>query len=448
MSKRLAAAVRQCVAELAVPSISYALFDTRDILASERVTLDGTRLPDDAMLRIGSISKCFAAIAAMSEVAAGRLDLDADITRYLGDFELDGDGTTTTVCLRRLLSHRSGLTREAARGHYLADDDAPLGATVDSLRHARIKVPPGTYRYSNAGFALVGACVEAASGLAYADALKQVILLPLGLDDTSLRVGATEHRRLAPARMWDISGDRPAPIFNLGSAPAGNIIATMDDLATFGRALLGATILPRRTLEAMWQVPDGGATGYATGFVVGELAGQRTVGHGGVVYGYASELMLLPDAGLGIAMVATLDAVNDAVIRLCRYGLQSALAERGQADLPPVWSGEYGGVARLRQQTRQASPAASPAASALESVHDEHVGEYGPPFLPTRVTAKGDGLSCVMEEFFAHDCIALGNGRFRLGPGMYEDEVLQLGLVSAGGRPAIRVGEMTLERLS
>lgn len=447
MSKLLATAVRHCVTELAIPSISYALFDTQGILASEHVTLDGTTLPDDALLRIGSISKCFTAIAAMGEVAAGHLDLDADISRYLGDFSLEWEGRGVSLTLGRLLNHRSGLTREPGRGHYLADDDAPLSATVDSLRRARIKVSPGIYRYSNAGFALAGACVESVTGVTYADALTRAILGPLQLGGTRLGIGEPDRQRLAPARMWSASSsDRAAPTFNLGSAPAGGIVATIGDLATFGRALLGTGLLPQGTLGTMWQVPEGVVTGYAMGFMVGELAGQRTVGHGGVVYGYASELRLLPDAGLGIVMVATLDAVNDSIIRLCRYGLQLALSERGIADMPPTPSEEYGGPCAIRQRVLRDGPIASAAVSEPDGDYDEHAGDYGPSFLPTRLIADGDRLRCVMEEFFAHGCLPLGDGRFRLGPGMYEDEVLEVALQSPAGRPAIRVGEMVFER--
>lgn len=442
MSERLVEAVHQALAQLAIPSISYALFDTHSVTATGHVARDGPSLPDSTILRIGSISKCFVSLAAMREVQAGRLDLDADIDRYLGRFALTGEDAATPLTLRQLLSHRSGLTREAARGHYLSDADVPLAETVDSLRQARRKVAPGTYRYSNAGFALAGACVEAASCLPYPDYLAEAILAPLGMNDTRLGIGLVERRRLAPARMWSESGDRKAPIFNLGSAPAGNIVATIDDLAAFGQALLGSAILPRETLEAMWQVPDGAATGYASGFMVGDLAGQRTIGHGGVVYGYASEMMLLPDAGLGIAMVATLDAVNDVVMRLCRYGLQVALAARGKCELPtPPAADDYAGPCRLRRDLLRGEAPASAAA------RHARIGSYGPPFLPTRLTLRDGRLSCVMEEFFTHDCVPIDDNRYRLGPGMYEDEILQLDVRSAAGRPAIGVGEMILERL-
>ena len=165
MIAELRAAIAHEVADKAIPSISYALFDTKSVLAQGHIVPSGAPpLPADVRLRIGSITKTFTALAAMREVEAGRLDLDADVSRYLGAFDVTWRGERVPLTLRRLLSHRSGLTREAGRGHYLADDAIPLGATVDSLRRSRLKVAPDTYRYSNAGFALVGACIEAASG--------------------------------------------------------------------------------------------------------------------------------------------------------------------------------------------------------------------------------------------------------------------------------------------
>ena len=517
MIDELEAAIGYEVADKAIPSISYALFDANGVMARGHVTQPGAPgLPDDALLRIGSISKTFAAIAVVREAAAGRLDLDADVSRYLGSFDPIWQGERATVTLRGLLSHRSGLTREAEMGHYLADDNAPLAATVDSLRRSRLKVAPdgATFRYSNAGYGLAGACVEAVTGRSYGDYLGGAIFGPLGLADISLGIGASQLDRLAAARMWNLEGDRPAPIFNLGCAPAGNIIATIDDLARYGQALLGKALLPRATLETMWAPAAGSATGYGLGFMVGELDGARTVGHGGVVYGYASELTLLPEAGLGIVMIATMDATNDLVIRLCRYGLRLAQAARGLTSkpVPPRrlarctaeranelqghFAADDGSVVELRASGgtlvlidrmrplelrptdehrfvfdgRLRGEDSTPLASTVdwagadqfawngklwrrtehpESVPAsivEHLGDYAPAFLPSRLIASGGRLICVMEEFFPHACTPLGANSYVLGTGMYEDEILELGVTSSAGRPAMRLGEMILER--
>jgi D-alanyl-D-alanine dipeptidase len=74
-----------------------------------------------------------------------------------------------------------------------------------------------------------------------------------------------------------------------------------------------------------------------------------------------------------------------------------------------------------------------------------HLGSYGPACLDSRLLWAGR-LVCVMEQFFPHECMPLGGHRYRLGPGMYEDEIVELGVRAAAGRPAIRVGDMLLAR--
>ncbi|MEQ1770205.1 MAG: serine hydrolase domain-containing protein [Devosia sp.] len=514
MRALLEEAIAYEVADKAIPSISCALFDTSGIVERGDFAGPGVVCPTSrSQFRIGSISKMFTALAVMREVEAGRLDLDADVSRYLGTFDPQWEGERAKVTLRRLLSHRSGLTREAGRGHYLSDDPVSLADSVNSLRKTVLKAAPDgeTFRYSNAGYALIGACIEAASGRSYGSYLATKVLAPLGLETISAGSGP----RLQPAKMWGLEGDREAPRFNLGCVPAGGLVATIDELAQFGRALLSdPVIVSRERLAAMWQVPDGSPTGYGQGFMIGTLDGHRTVGHGGVVYGYASELVLLPEAGLGIAMVATLDATNETVIRLCRYALGLVLAERGQGKQPappprlspptdrhltlagwyeaadrarielravggelvlierltplrirpldarrfaldgrlrgegtahPSRLIEWDGVATLRWRDvtwRRVEP------REVSSPFAAHLGIHAPHFLPSRLTASGNGLCCVLEEFFPHDCVPLGGNRFRLGRGMYEDEILELSVTSAAGKDAIRVGDMVLERLS
>ena len=329
------------IADKAIPSLSYALFDANGIIASRHHSLSGA-IDDKTIFRIGSVSKTFAAIQAMQLVAAGRLDLDAPVARWLPQFRprdpMLGQAAPT---LRQLLSHRSGLTREAGRGHYLDDAPPPLDEIVASLAEFPLKAPGdgSTYFYSNAGYAVVSAVIERASGRSYADNLAATILAPLGLKDTAIALSPAIRAALAPALLWDIEHDYPAPVFDLGGPAAGNIYATLGDLARYGQALLGdGVLLPSPLLDSMW-TPAGGATaerGYGLGFAIDSTDGYRSVGHGGVVYGYASTLQLLPDAGLGVVVLATLDCSNDLIGRIGRRALRHALAARGGPEPRPA----------------------------------------------------------------------------------------------------------------
>lgn len=326
------------VADKAIPSISYVLFDTTQIVALKHVARTG-ELRRDAMFRIGSVSKTFAALAAMQLVERGQLSLDADIATYIPGFTPTSTWGGGPITLRKLLSHRSGLTREAKSGGYLDDRGPPLSATVEGLAKSTLKAPSdgSAYFYSNAGFAVIGRAIENVAGRSYAEHLRQSVLAPLGLDDTTIALSPAIEGRLAPALMWTADRDYAAPVFDLGSAPAGNVFSTLEDLAAYGQALLRGSdgIITPQTLARMWTpaVPDAPRP-YGLGFHVEQLDGKRSIGHGGVVYGYATAFTLLPDVGLGIAMVSTLDFTNELIGRLSRRALRLALAERGQGVWP------------------------------------------------------------------------------------------------------------------
>lgn len=510
------------VADKAIPSISYVLFDARDILARGSASLDGT-LADNALFRIGSISKTFAAILAIQLVERGRLAVDDEVSQVLPGFSPTNPFGSEPITLRRLLSHRSGLTREASVGHYLDGAAPPLSETVAALSRTTLKAPSdgSAYFYSNAGFALVGGCIERATKASYADALQANILDPLGLANTAIAATSAIRSRLAPAKMWSPAGDTPAPIFDLGSAPAGNIFASLSDIVRFAQSLLrgGGGVISPASLAQMWTAAGPNpAKGYGLGFSVDQLDGRRMVGHGGVVYGYASTLQLLLDAELGVVVFSTLDVTNEIISRIARYALRLALAERGAAEHPraprrlaqagharaaglaghyiaeestrsielrgqddcllliddgvpyelrPIGNthfvldgrlvGEDSSYPHLNLQLEGSSiswggrlwhrtdgPPIDPTPTALVGI----VGSYGPQFLPTLLFTRGGKLMCLMEGFFPHACESVAENRYILHGGLYEQEALVLGLTDASGRPAIRVGEMTLSKVA
>jgi D-alanyl-D-alanine dipeptidase len=387
------------IADKAIPSISYAVFDPETVLAERHASRLGA-LNADSVFRIGSISKTFAAILAMQLVEQGRLHLDTSIAEYLPGFD-------PAITLRKLLSHRAGLTREAPVGHYLDDGRVPLDQTVSAMRGVRPKAATDetAYFYSNAGFAVVGGVIEAVTGRPYAEQLQAMILDPLGVDHTAIAITPAIRQHLAPAQMWTADIDFPAPVFDLGSAPAGNIFATLGDAARYGQALLGGGrghISPQ-SLAQMW-APGGDdpERGYGLGFAVDRLDGHRSVGHGGVVYGYASTLQLLPEAGLGVVMFATLDFTNELIGRLARRALRLALAKRGQGFAP-------------RAARRLARPSSDQAAG-LAGLYA--AGETGPLI---ELRASGIRLTLI-DEGVPLEIRSIGQGRFVLDGRIHGEE--------------------------
>jgi CubicO group peptidase (beta-lactamase class C family) len=166
------------------PAYAWATFDGNGITASGASGLAdraaGRRLTIEDPVRIASISKLVVAIGVMRLVERGVLDLDRDVSDYLGWPLRNPAFPDRPITLRLLLSHRSSLKDDI---EYWA---IPLGTTVRQAlanpaafdaTHA-----PGTYfRYSNLGFPVIATVMEKASGERFDALMARLVLRPLGL---------------------------------------------------------------------------------------------------------------------------------------------------------------------------------------------------------------------------------------------------------------------------
>ncbi|MGI8547211.1 MAG: serine hydrolase [Gemmatimonadaceae bacterium] len=343
-----------------LPAVSIALVDgDRIVWARGFGEADPVRhvaATAETVYRVGSVSKLFTDIGIMQLVEQGRVSLDAPVSRYLPDFHPVsslGANTathiklpiTTPITLRQLTSHRSGLVREPPVGNYFDSTSPPLAATVLSLDSTTIIYPPATHiKYSNAGLATVGYVLERVGHERFAPYLAQHVLAPLGMDESAFELTPALAPRLATGYMWTYDGRRfPAPGFQLGESPAGSLYTTVTDLCRFMSAMFTrgqgtrARVLRANTVETMWVpqfAPAGTRTGYGIGFRVDTLDGLRMIGHGGAIYGFATEAMMLPDEHLGVAVVTTLDAANIVTARIATAALRAMLATRQHRPIP------------------------------------------------------------------------------------------------------------------
>jgi CubicO group peptidase (beta-lactamase class C family)/D-alanyl-D-alanine dipeptidase len=333
-----------------LPAVSIALVDgDRIVWARGFGEADPVRhVPATAetVYRVGSVSKLFTDIGIMQLVEQRRVDLDAPVSRYIPDFH-PTNPFGIPITLRQLTSHRSGLVREPPVGHYFDSTSPSLRATVVSLDSTTLIYPPGTHtKYSNAGVATAGYVLERLGHRSFPAYLADHVLAPLGMDESAFELTPSLRSRLATGYMWTYDGRRfAAPTFQFGESPAGSLYTTVTDLSRFMSAMFArgqgahARLLRPETVEAMW-VPQfaqpGSRTGYGIGFGVDTLGGHRKVGHGGAIYGFATQLTMLPDQRLGVAVVTTLDAANVFTTRVADAALRAMLAVREHQAIP-VW---------------------------------------------------------------------------------------------------------------
>ncbi len=335
--------VRHERAQKDIPAISVALVAGQRVVWAQGFGWadSAARIPATAgtVYRVGSVSKLFTDIAIMRLVEQGKLNLDAPIQRYLPDFH-PTNPFGGEITIRELTSHRAGLTREPPVGNYFDDTSPSLARTVASLNGTSLAYKPGTHtKYSNAGIAVLGYALERTQHESFYPYLKRALLDSMGLDHSAFQPLPGIRDRLAKAYMWTLDGRRfEAPTFQLGMGPCGSMYSTVLDLGRFLEILFdggttpeGRRVLARSTLDSMWTpqfAPAGATTGYGIGFGIGRLAGHRTIGHDGAIYGFATAVLALPDDSLGVVVTATLDGVNAVTDHIARSALEMMLATR------------------------------------------------------------------------------------------------------------------------
>lgn len=276
----------------------------------------GSAVRPETRFEIGSISKSFAAIVALQEAEAGRLDLHAPVGDLLPWLELDQPfGPITT---HHLLSHTSGLA--------IGTEEAPTGpGALWLVRHVPPTFPPGErFHYSNDGYKIVGAILEHVTGRSVPDLLRERIFRPLGMRATEGLITNDARRDLAVG-YEPLHDDRP-PQRHHPLVPArwvvsdtadGSIVSNVVDMSAYARMLLrrgkaedGSAVLAEDAFATLTRPvideppEEREAPGrYAYGLSIGEREGRRILTHSGGMVGYTALLLLEPDEGIGCVML-------------------------------------------------------------------------------------------------------------------------------------------------
>lgn len=185
-----------------------------------------------AQFRIGSITKTFTATAAMILIQRGALELDAPAIEYLPELRaLNANGhRLTAVTLRRLIEHRSGLSAEPPTRNWHEHHFPSIEEVLAHIDAAAIAAPPGTPKYSNLGYALIGEIIARASSMPYMQFVSREILQPLELDHTTF-APLDQEGACAAGYCGSASDMRVQVLPDLGAeTPGGQLYSTAPDL--------------------------------------------------------------------------------------------------------------------------------------------------------------------------------------------------------------------------
>jgi CubicO group peptidase (beta-lactamase class C family) len=318
------AAIARVVAQQAIPGLAAAVatehrlrwtgaFGSADLENAVPVR------PETAF-RIASITKAITATAVLQLVEQGRMDLDAPIRHYVPAFP----EKPCPSSLRQLLCHQGGIRHLRVEEWHSTRHYASVVDALDAFKDDPLVYSPSTRAlYSTYGYCLLGAAVETASGLGFADYLRRHVFEPAGMETTR----PDDVFELIPHRAQGYVRGPSGGLLNSVLAdtsnklPGGGLVSTAADVARFGAALEAGLLLRPETLARMLvrqKTRDGKSTDYGLGWLVGQRRGRREAWHHGGQPCVSTMLYLLPDQGVAVALLCNLEGVSTPLLELAR----------------------------------------------------------------------------------------------------------------------------------
>ena len=331
-------------------ALTIALVDANRIIWAQTFGIAdreaGQAPSDTTMFGIGSVSKMFAAIAAMKLVERGVIDLDTPLVNYLPSFRM-ASVNYDKITIRMLLNHSSGFP---GTDYHNVETTSPVpgyaNQVLQTLSTARLKAPPGYMNvYSNDGFTLIEALVQAKTGKSYVQFVQDEILTPLGMNNTSHTISAFPAGSYAKAYVEGVV--QPQEFVN--AFASGGIYSTAKDMArivmmflgngTFGatRILSGASVAQMAADQTIgtFNPVRFGSTAFGLGWDTVLQPGLAAVGFdgwlkGGDVTSYHAAIAVSPKAQLGIVVIGASGFDSGSATTIAERVLLRALVENGR----------------------------------------------------------------------------------------------------------------------
>ena len=353
-------------------------------------------LPDkpatpDTLYRIASISKMMTTLGLMRLVEAGRMELEADVSGYLGFSLRNPHFPQRVITLRSLLTHSSSLRDDGGYSWPLAtalkDVLVPGAPLYGEGRMWSNHAGPGEYfTYCNLGWGVIGTAMERVTGERFDLLMQRLLLQPLGivagynpaaLPPAALdRLATLYRKRTTDTEIWDAAGPWIAQVDDYSAkppqppagiagyvpganatpfSPTGGLRISARDMGAVMRMLINGgmhgntRLFQRATLERMfarhWTIDEGGSNGDSLngffpawglgnahfpdrpGSCLVEGGGFDAVGHSGDAYGLISVFALDAARGNGLVMLAG-GCSADPELQKGRYSARARFEER------------------------------------------------------------------------------------------------------------------------
>lgn len=314
LAAKLERVIQDGAAAASIPGVSAAVFlgDSSPWLGAFGFADVENAVPvrEDSRFRLASISKPLTALAAMSLVESGKLDLDSPVQKYIPSFP----EKPWPVTMRLLMSHQAGIRHYAGDEFNSVRHFAGVTQSIEIFSQDPLVHEPGTkYLYSTYGFNLAGAVVESASGEPYARFVQRAVLEPAGVTG----IQPDDVFALIPFRVRGYAKRDDGSLRNCGLAdtsnklPGGGWLGTAESVARLGWALLEGHLIAGNTRVLMWAaVPmkSGKPSAYGLGWGINQIGNETYYEHSGGQQGTSTHWIVMPSRRISIAVLTNLES--------------------------------------------------------------------------------------------------------------------------------------------
>lgn len=311
------------------------LMEQRDVPGAAIALIDGERLvwaagfgfadrskkvkvTADTLFRLESVSKTYTAAGFLIAATKGWLKLDEPVKKYVPAFAVKSRFGNTdesdNITFRHLLSHRSGISREAPVGNLFDEESSPtFEEHVKSISDGWLIAPVGErYSYSNPGIDLVGYALGVRAQKSFAQFMKNELFAPLEM--TSSTFDAKEASANASfAKGYSVVSGEEVPENFTSMIPAGGMYSSVKDMAKFvsfqlsggkagGRQLISERLL--KEMSAPQFAEKNEVAGYGLGLQIERWKGATLFSHDGGGNGYNTFQAWIPEYKIGVVVLA------------------------------------------------------------------------------------------------------------------------------------------------
>lgn len=277
---------------------------------------NGTPFRVNTKLRMGSIAKTMTALAIMQLVEQGKIELDLPIQNYIPDYPKQTNSQITT---RHLLSHTSGIPgyKDGKESNTVIEYPTLYDA-LELFKNRELLFEPGTrYSYTTYGYTVLGVILEKASGLSFEAYMQKNIWDKAGMVNTGVeRFGVQIENE---SRLYHRKGGKGKPKEgrenNLSNRiPAGGFYTTAEDMLKFGNAILNNVLVSKETLDLMREhhsiEKENNAYGFGWFLYNPKPNEGAIIGHSGAQTGCSSQLLIVPEKGITVIVLANTSRVE------------------------------------------------------------------------------------------------------------------------------------------